>query len=51
MGTTLTDAEIIRRIMLGKPGAMPAFAGAFNGDQISAIVKYIRELKPEGTPK
>ena len=51
MGTTLTDVEIIRRIMVGKPGAMPAFAGAFNGDQITAIVKYIRELKPEGAPK
>jgi mono/diheme cytochrome c family protein len=51
MGTTLTDAEIVRRIMLGKSGAMPAFAGAFNGDQINAIVKYIRELKPEGAPK
>ena len=51
MGTTLTDAEIVQRIMLGKPGAMPAFAGAFNGDQIKAIIKYIRELKPEGTAK
>ena len=51
MGTMLTDTEIVQRIMLGKPGAMPAFAGTFNGDQIAAIVKYIRELKPEGTPK
>jgi mono/diheme cytochrome c family protein len=51
MGTALTDAEIVQRIMLGKPGAMPAFAGAFNGDQIKAIIKYIRELKPEGTAK
>jgi mono/diheme cytochrome c family protein len=51
MGTTLTDAEIVQRIMLGKPGAMPAFAGAFSGDQIKAIIKYIRELKPEGTAK
>jgi mono/diheme cytochrome c family protein len=51
MGTTLTDEEIVRRIMLGKPGAMPAFAGAFSGDQIKSIIKYIRELKPEGTPK
>jgi len=51
MGTTLTDEEITRRIMLGKSGAMPAFAGAFSGDQIKAIIKYIRELKPEGTPK
>jgi mono/diheme cytochrome c family protein len=51
MGTTLTDAEIVQRIMLGKPGAMPAFAGTFSGDQVAAIIKYIRELKPEGTPK
>ena len=51
MGTTLTDDEIVRRIMLGKPGAMPAFAGTFNGDQLTAIIKYIRELKPEGTAK
>ena len=51
MGTTLTDAEIVQRIMLGKPGAMPAFAGAFSGDQITAIIKYIRDLKPEGTRK
>ena len=51
MGTTLTDEEITRRIMLGKSGAMPAFAGTFSGDQIKAIIKYIRELKPEGTTK
>jgi len=51
MGTTLTDAEIVRRIVAGKPGAMPAFGSQFNGDQINAIVKYIRDLKPEGSPK
>jgi mono/diheme cytochrome c family protein len=51
MGTTLSDTEIVRRIMLGKPGAMPAFAGQFNGDQMNAIVKYIRDLKPEGSTK
>jgi len=51
MGTTLTDAEITRRIMLGKTGAMPAFAGQFNGDQINAIIKYIRDLKPDGASK
>ncbi|HEY3180478.1 MAG TPA: cytochrome c [Casimicrobiaceae bacterium] len=45
MGTTLTDAEIIHRIKVGKPGAMPAFGGAFTDDQIAAIVKYIRGLK------
>ena len=26
MGTTLTDAEIVQRIMLGKPGAMPGYS-------------------------
>jgi mono/diheme cytochrome c family protein len=51
MGTTLTDAELIYRIKTGKPGAMPAFAGAFNDDQLKAIVKYIRDLKPDGTTK
>jgi len=51
MGTTLTDAEITRRIMLGKTGAMPAFAGQFNGDQINAIIQYIRDLKADGAPK
>ena len=47
MGTTLTDAEIIRRIRSGKPGAMPAFADAFTDEQLRAIVRYIRDLKDE----
>ena len=51
MGTTLTDEEIVRRIKLGKPGAMPAFASAFSDDQIAAIVKYIRGLKDDEAPK
>jgi len=51
MGTTLTDAEIVHRIKAGKPGAMPSFAGAFTDDQITAIVRYIRNLKDEGVPK
>ncbi len=49
MNTTLTDAEIIYRIRNGKQGAMPAFGSSFNDDQIKAIVKYIRELKPDGS--
>jgi mono/diheme cytochrome c family protein len=51
MGTTLTDAEIIHRIKVGKPGAMPAFGSAFTDDQIQAIVKYIRGLRDEGPAK
>jgi mono/diheme cytochrome c family protein len=51
MATSRTDAEIIYRIKNGKPGAMPAFSSAFNDDQLKAIVKYIRDLKPEGSAK
>jgi mono/diheme cytochrome c family protein len=47
MGTTLTDTEIVYRIKNGKTGAMPGFGAAFNDDQLKAIVKYIRDLKPE----
>jgi len=48
MGTTLTDAEIIHRIKVGKPGAMPAFGGDFNDQELQAIVAYIRGLKEDG---
>ena len=51
MGTALTDAEIIHRIKVGKPGAMPAFGSAFTDNQIQAIVKYIRGLRDEDAPK
>ncbi len=44
MGTTLSDAEIIHRIKVGKPGAMPAFGANFTDDQLQAIVRYIRSL-------
>ena len=47
MDSTLTDAELAHRIKKGKPGAMPAFETAFSDAQVKAIVKYIRELKPE----
>ena len=47
MDTTLTDAEIVYRIKHGKTGAMPGFGAAFTEDQLKAIVKYIRDLKPE----
>ena len=47
MGTTLTDTEIVYRIKNGKTGAMPGFGASFTEDQLKAIVKYIRDLKPE----
>ena len=47
MGTTLSDGEIIRRIVAGSPGKMPAFSTTFNEEQLLAIVRYIRELKPK----
>src|SRR5262245_66276221 len=45
MGTTLNDAEIVSRIVNGKTGAMPAFGSTFTGEQMKAIVDYIRGLK------
>ena len=48
MDTTLTDAEIIHRIEVGKTGAMPAFGGSFNEAELRAIVKYIRALRVDG---
>ena len=45
MGTTKTDAEIVSRIVNGKTGQMPAFGSAFSGEQLQAIVAYIRGLK------
>ena len=47
MNTTLTDAQIIYRIKNGKVAAMPAFGTSFNDEQLTAIVKYIRDLKPD----
>jgi mono/diheme cytochrome c family protein len=44
-GTTRSDEFIAERIRKGKPGAMPAFGGAFSESQIMAIVAYIRNLE------
>jgi len=51
MDTTLTDAEIVQRIKVGKTGAMPAFGSAFNEVELQAIVKYIRGLREDSPPK
>jgi mono/diheme cytochrome c family protein len=47
MGTSLSDAEIINRVKVGKVGQMPGFASAFDEAQLKAIVAYIRQLEPE----
>jgi mono/diheme cytochrome c family protein len=44
-GTVESDEVLIRRIKVGKPGAMPAFGTTFSDPQIKAIVAYIRTLK------
>ena len=47
-GTKRSDDFIIARIRNGKPGAMPAFGGAFSEGQIIAILAYIRALEDDG---
>jgi mono/diheme cytochrome c family protein len=46
-GTRRSDDFIIARIRNGKPGAMPAFGGAFSEGQIIAILAYIRSLEDD----
>jgi len=46
-GTKRSDDFIIARIRNGKPGAMPAFGGAFSEGQIIAILAYIRALEDD----
>ena len=46
-GTKRSDDFIIARIRNGKPGAMPAFGGAFSEGQIIAILGYIRALEDD----
>ncbi len=47
-GSKRSDDYIIARIRNGKPGAMPAFGGAFSEGQIIAILAYIRALEDDG---
>jgi mono/diheme cytochrome c family protein len=47
MDSPRSDDYIRSRIKTGKEGAMPAFGQVFDDAQIDAIVKYIRELKPD----
>lgn len=47
MGTSRSDDFIRNRIRNGKPGAMPAFGSQFSDADITAIIVYIRALKPD----
>ncbi len=42
-----SDEFIAQRIKHGKEGAMPAFEGTYNDEQIAEIIKYIRGLKDD----
>ena len=46
MGTRLSDGEIVQRIRKGKPGFMPGYEGAFSEEELAALVRYIRALRP-----
>lgn len=47
MGSKRTDEYLINRIATGRPGRMPAFGQTLDLEQIEAIVRYIRNLKPD----
>jgi mono/diheme cytochrome c family protein len=47
-GTERTDEELLRRIRVGKEGAMPGYGRAFTDAQLRALLAYIRNLKDEG---
>lgn len=47
MESKRSDEYLIGRIATGVPGKMPAFGHMLNYEQIQAIVRYIRNLKPD----
>ena len=46
-GTQLTEKKVFDLIKNGKSGLMPSFKKALNDEEIAAIAKYIKSLKPE----
>ena len=46
MGTEHDDNFILSRIAAGSPGKMPAFGAGLNEADMSALLFYIRSLKP-----
>jgi mono/diheme cytochrome c family protein len=47
MATDKSDDDIVNRIKNGKEGRMPAFGASLSDAQIQALLRYIRNLKPE----
>ena len=47
MDSTRGDDFILNRIRNGSSGKMPAFGASFSDAQIDALLRYIRNLKPE----
>ena len=47
VGTSMTEKQVFDRIKNGKSGAMPSFKKALSDDEIMAIAKFIKALKPE----
>jgi len=50
MGTERDDNFIVSRIAAGSPGKMPAFGQGLSAEDMQALLVYIRNLKPEGSP-
>jgi mono/diheme cytochrome c family protein len=48
MGSARDDDYLVNRIATGKQGRMPAYGRTLDMEQIEAIVRYIRNLKPDG---
>jgi mono/diheme cytochrome c family protein len=51
MNNPNSDDFMVKRIKNGLPGRMAAFGSVFTDEQIGLIVKFIRNLKPEGEPE
>ena len=47
MNSERSDDFILNRIKNGSEGKMPAFGGNLSAAQIQALLRYIRNLKPE----
>jgi mono/diheme cytochrome c family protein len=50
MSSERDDNFIVSRIATGSPGKMPAFGEGLSGEDMQALLVYIRSLKPEGSP-
>ena len=47
VGTSMTEKQVFDRIKNGKSGLMPSFKKALSDEEITAIAKFIKALKPE----